>query len=162
MPSSICRLVSYNYVMWYSSLELLFWLLKYLWFPGNWSCSGYNLTCYVLCFCSHYSKNLYLKCILTRSIYEAINRWVKPREIKGYFFLLHRLLNCLCFSFSASSLVVWFILQDIYYRKAKEEGWRARSAFKLLQIDEEFNIFEGTELPKLLRVSQISHNAYLD
>ena len=32
---------------------------------------------------------------------------------------------------------------DIYYRKAKEDGWRARSAFKLLQIDEEFNIFEG-------------------
>ncbi|RVW44556.1 putative tRNA (cytidine(32)/guanosine(34)-2'-O)-methyltransferase [Vitis vinifera] len=36
-------------------------------------------------------------------------------------------------------------LQDIYYRKAKEEGWRARSAFKLLQIDEEFNIFEGVK-----------------
>lgn len=35
------------------------------------------------------------------------------------------------------------VLQVIYYRKAKEEGWRARSAFKLLQIDEEFNIFEG-------------------
>jgi hypothetical protein len=34
-------------------------------------------------------------------------------------------------------------IQDIYYRKAKEEGWRARSAFKLLQIDEQFNIFEG-------------------
>uniref|UniRef100_A0A7S4CZA5 Putative tRNA (cytidine(32)/guanosine(34)-2'-O)-methyltransferase n=1 Tax=Eutreptiella gymnastica TaxID=73025 RepID=A0A7S4CZA5_9EUGL len=33
--------------------------------------------------------------------------------------------------------------RDIYYRKAKEEGWRARSAFKLLQVDEEFNIFEG-------------------
>ncbi len=30
--------------------------------------------------------------------------------------------------------------RDIYYRKAKEEGWRARSAFKLLQIDEEFGI----------------------
>ncbi|XP_048497194.1 uncharacterized protein LOC104889093 isoform X4 [Beta vulgaris subsp. vulgaris] len=29
--------------------------------------------------------------------------------------------------------------------KAKEEGWRARSAFKLLQIDEEFNIFEGVK-----------------
>lgn len=29
------------------------------------------------------------------------------------------------------------------YRKAKEEGWRARSAFKLLQIDDAFNIFEG-------------------
>ncbi|KAA0044157.1 putative tRNA (cytidine(32)/guanosine(34)-2'-O)-methyltransferase isoform X1 [Cucumis melo var. makuwa] len=36
-------------------------------------------------------------------------------------------------------------LPDIYYRKAKEEGWRARSAFKLLQIDEEFNIFEGVK-----------------
>lgn len=33
--------------------------------------------------------------------------------------------------------------RDIYYRKAKEEGWRARSAFKLMQVDEEFNIFEG-------------------
>lgn len=33
--------------------------------------------------------------------------------------------------------------RDIYYRKAKEEGWRARSAFKLLQIDEQFNVFEG-------------------
>ncbi|KAK7331929.1 hypothetical protein VNO80_28674 [Phaseolus coccineus] len=35
--------------------------------------------------------------------------------------------------------------RDIYYRKAKEEGWRARSAFKLLQIDEEFDIFEGVK-----------------
>ncbi|KAI8816284.1 FtsJ-like methyltransferase-domain-containing protein [Fimicolochytrium jonesii] len=33
--------------------------------------------------------------------------------------------------------------RDIYYRLAKEQGWRARSAFKLLQIDEEFNIFDG-------------------
>ena len=33
--------------------------------------------------------------------------------------------------------------RDIYYRKAKEEGWRARSAYKLLQIDDAFNIFEG-------------------
>jgi hypothetical protein len=33
--------------------------------------------------------------------------------------------------------------RDIYYRKAKEEGWRARSAFKLLQIDEVFDIFTG-------------------
>ncbi|XP_012265683.2 putative tRNA (cytidine(32)/guanosine(34)-2'-O)-methyltransferase [Athalia rosae] len=33
--------------------------------------------------------------------------------------------------------------RDIYYRRAKEEGWRARSAFKLLQIDSEFHIFEG-------------------
>ncbi|KAL0888823.1 hypothetical protein Bca101_012806 [Brassica carinata] len=36
-----------------------------------------------------------------------------------------------------------WVQRDIYYRKAKEEGWRARSAFKLLQIDEEFNIFQG-------------------
>jgi tRNA (cytidine32/guanosine34-2'-O)-methyltransferase len=33
--------------------------------------------------------------------------------------------------------------RDIYYRLAKEEGWRARSAYKLLQIDETFGIFEG-------------------
>lgn len=33
--------------------------------------------------------------------------------------------------------------RDIYYRLAKEEGWRARSAFKLLQINEEFKIFKG-------------------
>ncbi|CAF1031288.1 unnamed protein product [Brachionus calyciflorus] len=33
--------------------------------------------------------------------------------------------------------------RDIYYRLAKENGWRARSAFKLLQINEEFNIFEN-------------------
>nr|CAH7761629.1 unnamed protein product [Callosobruchus chinensis] len=33
--------------------------------------------------------------------------------------------------------------RDIYYRKAKEQGWRARSAFKLLQIDEKFHIFDG-------------------
>lgn len=33
--------------------------------------------------------------------------------------------------------------RDVYYRLAKEEGWRARSAFKLLQINEEFNLFEG-------------------
>ncbi len=31
--------------------------------------------------------------------------------------------------------------RDMYYRKAKEEGWRARSAFKLMQLDESFDIF---------------------
>eukprot|EP01086_Lenisia_limosa_P000346 TRINITY_DN10622_c0_g1_i1.p1 TRINITY_DN10622_c0_g1~~TRINITY_DN10622_c0_g1_i1.p1 ORF type:complete len:275 (-),score=52.55 TRINITY_DN10622_c0_g1_i1:3-827(-) len=33
--------------------------------------------------------------------------------------------------------------RDIYYRQAKQEGWRARSAFKLLQVDEEFNLLKG-------------------
>lgn len=33
--------------------------------------------------------------------------------------------------------------RDIYYRKAKEEGWRARSAYKLLQIDDQFDLFSG-------------------
>ena len=35
--------------------------------------------------------------------------------------------------------------RDIYYRLAKEQGWRARSAFKLLQIDERFDIFNGVD-----------------
>ncbi|RMY77904.1 hypothetical protein D0863_01033 [Hortaea werneckii] len=33
--------------------------------------------------------------------------------------------------------------RDAYYRLAKEQGWRARSAFKLLQLDEEFDLFGG-------------------
>lgn len=33
--------------------------------------------------------------------------------------------------------------RDIYYRKAKEEGWRARSAFKLIQLDETFHFLSG-------------------
>ncbi|RCN31609.1 hypothetical protein ANCCAN_22601 [Ancylostoma caninum] len=39
--------------------------------------------------------------------------------------------------------------RDIYYRMAKEQGWRARSAFKLLQIDDEFRILEGLSLEHL-------------
>lgn len=31
--------------------------------------------------------------------------------------------------------------RDIYYRKAKEEGWRARSAFKLIHLSEMFAFF---------------------
>lgn len=33
--------------------------------------------------------------------------------------------------------------RDAYYRLAKEQGWRARSAFKLIQIDEQFDLFRG-------------------
>ncbi|KAJ9575733.1 hypothetical protein L9F63_007379, partial [Diploptera punctata] len=32
--------------------------------------------------------------------------------------------------------------RDIYYRLAKEEGWRARSAFKLIQIDDQYDILK--------------------
>jgi len=33
--------------------------------------------------------------------------------------------------------------RDIYYRLAKEQGWRARSAFKLLHLDEQFKFFNN-------------------
>jgi hypothetical protein len=33
--------------------------------------------------------------------------------------------------------------RDVFYRLAKEEGWRARSAFKLMQIDDVFHILDG-------------------
>ncbi|KAB0355798.1 hypothetical protein FD755_021739 [Muntiacus reevesi] len=33
--------------------------------------------------------------------------------------------------------------RDVYYRQAKENGWRARTAFKLLQLEEEFQLFQG-------------------
>ncbi|CAC5389420.1 FTSJ1 [Mytilus coruscus] len=35
--------------------------------------------------------------------------------------------------------------RDVYYRLAKEEGWRARSAFKLLQINEDYSLFNGVK-----------------
>lgn len=33
--------------------------------------------------------------------------------------------------------------RDVFYRRAKESGYRARSAYKLLQIDAEFNLFRS-------------------
>ena len=33
----------------------------------------------------------------------------------------------------------------MYYRKAKEDGFRARSAYKLMQIDEIYDLFEGVD-----------------
>ncbi|RMZ57646.1 hypothetical protein APUTEX25_001846 [Auxenochlorella protothecoides] len=35
--------------------------------------------------------------------------------------------------------------RDIYYRKAKEEGWRARSAYKLLQLDDVYHFLDGVD-----------------
>jgi tRNA (cytidine32/guanosine34-2'-O)-methyltransferase len=36
--------------------------------------------------------------------------------------------------------------RDVYYRFAKEGSFRARSAYKLMQIDEEFDLFTGESL----------------
>lgn len=33
--------------------------------------------------------------------------------------------------------------RDVYYRLAKENGWRARSAYKLIQLDEQFSLFDS-------------------
>lgn len=35
--------------------------------------------------------------------------------------------------------------RDIYYRLCKSEGYRARSAYKLLHLDEEFSLFRGVK-----------------
>lgn len=36
--------------------------------------------------------------------------------------------------------------RDMYYRKAKEEGYRARSAYKLLHINSEFNLLNSQDI----------------
>ena len=42
--------------------------------------------------------------------------------------------------------------RDIYYRLAKEQNWRARSAFKLIQLDEQFDLFAYEDPTKCTRV----------
>lgn len=42
--------------------------------------------------------------------------------------------------------------RDAYYRLAKEQNWRARSAFKLIQIDEQFDLFSYSDPSKCTRV----------
>lgn len=42
--------------------------------------------------------------------------------------------------------------RDAYYRLAKEQNWRARSAFKLIQIDEQFDLFSFQDPSKCTRV----------
>ena len=36
--------------------------------------------------------------------------------------------------------------QDVYFRRAKSEGYRARSAYKLLQIQDQFHILRGGQV----------------
>jgi tRNA (cytidine32/guanosine34-2'-O)-methyltransferase len=42
--------------------------------------------------------------------------------------------------------------RDIYYRLAKEQNWRARSAFKLIQLDEQFDLFSYEKPENCTRV----------
>lgn len=40
--------------------------------------------------------------------------------------------------------------RDIYYRLAKEQGWRARSAFKLLQLDEQYDLLSPERIDRVV------------
>lgn len=42
--------------------------------------------------------------------------------------------------------------RDAYYRLAKEQNWRARSVFKLIQIDEQFDLFDHENPENVRRV----------
>ena len=55
---------------------------------------------------------------------------------------------CTCFTMGKSSKDK----RDAYYRLAKEQNWRARSAFKLIQIDEQFDLFSYEDPTECTRV----------
>lgn len=40
--------------------------------------------------------------------------------------------------------------RDIYYRLAKEQGLRARSAFKLMQLDQELQIYSNERVARVV------------
>src|SRR5436305_14051343 len=100
-----------------------------------------------------------------------MNNWTM-RHIEAFLFLIYILMIDVITLLSESDrpMVIYSFLlskmgksskdkRDIYYRLAKEQGWRARSAFKLLQIDEEFNIFRGNNLNlKLVRIKKSGLN----
>ncbi len=47
--------------------------------------------------------------------------------------------------------------RDAYYRLAKEQGWRARSAYKLLQLDEgKLFLHRSHFIEALIKMSQSS------
>ncbi|KEP62058.1 UNVERIFIED_CONTAM: ribosomal RNA large subunit methyltransferase FTSJ1, putative [Hammondia hammondi] len=47
--------------------------------------------------------------------------------------------------------------RDIYYRRAKEEGYRARSAYKLLQLDDELHFLSPPSLSRRRREGRNTH-----
>jgi len=64
--------------------------------------------------------------------------FIPSREVRFYSRSMY------CFDVHESSHVSCiFSIQDYFYRHAKEEGFRARSAYKLLHVDEVLNIFKG-------------------
>ena len=49
--------------------------------------------------------------------------------------------QCTRISFSVNQLMTkQFIVQDPYFTKAKQLGYRARSAFKLIELQEKYNL----------------------
>src|SRR5271170_5647080 len=60
----------------------------------------------------------------------------------------HRCASKLCSKMGKSSKDK----RDAYYRLAKEQNWRARSAFKLIQLDEQFDLFSYADPTKCTRV----------
>ena len=61
--------------------------------------------------------------------------------------------------------------KDLFYRKAKEEGFRARSVYKLKEINENFNVLENVtkvidlcaapgSWSQMLRILLSNHNLY--
>ncbi len=45
--------------------------------------------------------------------------------------------------------------RDPYYRQAKAQGYRARSAFKLIHLNHHFNLFQGQPAASLARAKSI-------
>ena len=48
--------------------------------------------------------------------------------------------------------------RDVFYRLAKEKGYRARSAFKLLQLDAEFDLFGRRKVQETSHANNNSDN----
>lgn len=92
----------------------------------------------------HYSLSIPSRLLFTLTPFTFIIHFQSLHKATFFLWVATPRTNAYPFSFS-------FTTQDIYYRKAKEVGFRARSAFKLLQIDEEYDIFKSTCYPSCSR-----------